>query len=467
MKAFSLTALGIAMMMSLALPMTSLAKPSDSLAKVGQLLGLSKPNPTLVAPTQVATTELATTDAASSDELATDDGTSAHLEVLDTQPNQLHHIEGLHSGRVPLEAISPATLKTFVQAVDLMRREYVEPVNDEALFYHAINGMLNRVDRNAEFLDEQAFENLQSFTSGNVAGVGLKAVWQNKDAHWVVTEVSADSPAKLAGVVTGDYLHQIGDVKLNQSQSENDIVQLLSGIAGTSVDVTFSRAGRSKQTVNLLRNQIQKTSIELLMRDGIAVIKLPVFQNNTRQEILDHIAGIDQPIHGIVIDVRNNPGGVLDSAVDVASLFMRKQVVTQVKNRNGIERVLETQGSPLLEAMPVIVLQNRYSASASEVLASALQSHKRGLVVGETSYGKGSIQSVIPIGNKQGIKLTTAYYLTPGGEKIDKIGVIPDVGFETASVGDGTDWLNLALDLMNQGRLPSGEGIEFSSVGGL
>ncbi len=466
MKPSSLTALGVAMMMALAVPMSSSAQMPDSLVKVGQLLGLSKPNPALPAPIQVATTESAATDdIAPLDELTADNDTATNLEVLDTQPNQLHNIEGLHSGRVPLDAISPTTLKTFVQAVDLMRREYVEPVNDEVLFYHAINGMLNRVDRNAEFLDAKAFANLQSFTSGNVASVGLKALWQNKDAHWVVTEVSPDSPAKLAGIAVGDYLHQIGDVKLNQNQSENDVVQLLSGISGTSVDVTFSRAGRSKQTANLLRDQIQKTSIEVLTRNGIAIIKLPVFQNNTRQDILEHIARINQPVQGIVIDVRNNPGGVLDAAVDVASLFMRKQVVTQVQNRNGIERVLETQGSPLLEAVPVIILQNRYSASASEVLASALQTHQRALVVGETSYGKGSVQSVIPIGNNQGIKLTTAHYLTPKGEKIDKIGVVPDVNFEV-SAGDEADWLTLTLDLMDKGKLPDGEGIEFSPVGG-
>ena len=119
----------------------------------------------------------------------------------------------------------------------------------------------------------------------------------------------------------------------------------------------------------------------------------------------------------MVIDLRNNPGGVLDSAAEVASLFMRKQVVTQVQNRSGIERVIETHGSPVLESMPVIILQNRYSASAAEVLASALQTHGRAMIVGEASYGKGSVQSVIALGNHQGIKITTAHYLTPNGKK--------------------------------------------------
>lgn len=466
MKPSSLTALGVAIMMALAVPMSSSAQMPDSLVKVGQLLGLSKPSPALPAPIQVATTESAATDVAPLDELATDNGTATNLEVLDTQPNQLHNIEGLHSGRVPLDAISPTTLKTFVQAVDLMRREYVEPVNDEVLMQNAISGMISRIDRNAEFLDAKAFANLQSFASGNVASVGVEAVWQPNDAHWVVTKVVADSPAKEAGIVVGDYLHQIGDVKLNQSQSANDVAQLLSGISGTNVELTYSKAGRSKRTVTLMRNQMQKSNIEVVLYNGIAVIKLPVFQNNTRQDILDRISQINTPVYGVILDLRNNPGGVLDAAVDVASLFMKKKVVTQVENRNGIERVLETQGSALFETLPTIVLQNRYSASAAEVLASALQNYGRALVVGETSYGKGSVQSVVPIDNNQGIKLTTAHYLTPKGVKIDKVGVVPDVSFESTPDVSNADWLQLTLDLMQQGRLPDGEGVRLSITGG-
>lgn len=374
------------------------------------------------------------------------------LDALEVKPNQLHTIDGLHTGHVPLNAINPSTLKTFVQAVDLMRREYVEVVDDELLLSNAIAGMLSRIDRNAQFLDTKAFANLNSFTTGKVAGVGLKATFQAEDGYWVVTDVALDSSAKNAGIAMGDYLHQIGDIKLNQSQSENDITQLLSGIVGTNIDVTYSRAGRSKQTVNLLRNQLQKSNIEVLLQNDIVVIKLPVFQNNTRQEIINHILAIETPIQGVVLDVRNNPGGVLDAAIGVASLFMRKQVVTQIQNRNGVERVLETQGSPMLESVPVIVLQNRYSASAAEVLSSALQAHQRATIMGETSYGKGSIQSVIPIGQNQGIKLTTAHYLTPNQTKIDKIGVIPDIVLEPMNrdlLGVATDvWLQRGLEFL-------------------
>lgn len=432
----------------------SYAQTPKTLTKIGQFLGFGdKSGQVEITPAQLDDVP----------QTVPDDGS---LDVLGTQPNHLQGIDGVHLGKVPLQTIAPNTLKSFVQAVDLMRREYIYEVDDETLFAHAINGMLSKTDKNAEFLNASALANLQSFTDGNVAGVGMKATWQAKDNHWVVSEVAVGSPAALANIALGDYLHQIGEIKLNASHSENDIAQLLGGIAGTSVDVSFSRAGRSKQTVTLSRSLLEKSSVEVLTQNGVVIIKLPVFQNNTRQQILDSIAHIGTPVQGIVLDLRNNPGGVLESAVDVASLFMRKQVVTQVANRHGVERVLETQGSALFDVVPTIVLQNRYSASAAEVLASALQSQHRALIVGETSYGKGSIQSVIPIGNNQAVKLTTAHYLTPKGAKIDGVGVVPDVHFETVSVGDGEDWLQLTLNLMEQGKLTNSEAVEFSPVGG-
>lgn len=392
------------------------------------------------------------------------------LNALDSKPNVLHGIEGLHQGRVPLGAVSPNTLKTFVSVIGLVRREYVQETSDEALFENAMSGMLTKLDRNAEFLDETAFANLQSFTAGNVASVGLTVAWQEADNHWVVTAVAEGSSAQKAGVVVGDYLHQVGETKLIGSQTANDITQLLNGIAGTQVDLTVSRAGRSKRTVSVQRTQVMKTNIETTMYDGVAVIKLPVFQNNTRQQILDSLANANTPITGIILDVRNNPGGVLESAGAVASLFMRGQVVAKVSGRNGIERVLNTEGSPLLAEIPVMILQNRYSASAAEVLASSLQVQKKALIVGETSYGKGSVQTVIPIGDNQAVKLTTAHYLTAKDGVIDGVGVVPDVAFSTQSAEIPTQfatndaWLQQSLILMGQAKLE--EGIKFDPVGG-
>lgn len=388
------------------------------------------------------------------------------LGVLDSQPNVLHGIDGLHQGRVPLNAISPNTLKTFVSVVDLVRREYPDQKNDDELFYHAINGMLTKVDSHAEFLDAKAFNNLQSFTTGNVGDVGITAVWQEDAGRWVVTKVEAESSATKAGIAIGDYLYQIGDVRLTGSQTQNDVAQLLSGILNTKVDVTFSKAGRSKLTKTLERTHSTQSNIEILVRDGIVIVKLPVFQTNTREQILNGVSSAGIPVQGMIIDVRNNPGGVLDSAVDVASLFMRNEIVTQVEGRHGIERVMHTSGSPLLDEIPLLILQNRYSASAAEVLASGLQTQGRALILGEVSYGKGSVQSIIPIGDNQAVKLTTAHYITATGEKIDKIGVKPDVTFPQVDHQDGLidEWLERALTIMQEGKLATG--VEFAPVGG-
>lgn len=388
------------------------------------------------------------------------------LGVLDSQPNVLHGIDGLHQGRVPLNAISPNTLKTFVSVVDLVRREYPDQKNDDELFYHAINGMLTKVDSHAEFLDAKAFNNLQSFTTGNVGDVGITAVWQEDAGRWVVTKVEAESSATKAGIAIGDYLYQIGDVRLTGSQTQNDVAQLLSGILNTKVDVTFSKAGRSKLTKTLERTHSTQSNIEILVRDGIVIVKLPVFQTNTREQILNGVSSAGIPVQGMIIDVRNNPGGVLDSAVDVASLFMRNEIVTQVEGRHGIERVMHTSGSPLLDEIPLLILQNRYSASAAEVLASGLQTQGRALILGEASYGKGSVQSIIPIGDNQAVKLTTAHYITATGEKIDKIGVKPDVTFPQVDHQDELidEWLERALTIMQEGKLATG--VEFAPVGG-
>lgn len=395
---------------------------------------------------------------------------SPTLDALGSSPNTLHGVEGLHQGRIPLGAVSPNTLKTFVSVVDLVRRDYVSEVNDELLFEYAMSGMLTKLDRNAEFLNETALANLQSFTAGNIASVGIVATWQDADNHWVVSSVTEGSVAQQAGIAVGDYLHQIGETKLGQKQTTNDITQMLGGIAGTQVDVTFSKAGRFKQTTTLQRTQVLSTNIETLIYDGVAVIKLPVFQSNTREQILNSLARTNIPIQGIILDVRNNPGGVFESAGQVVSLFLRGQTVAKVSGRNGIERVLSTEGSPLLEALPLMVLQNRYSASAAEVLTSSLKDQKRALIVGETSYGKGSVQSVIPIADSKAVKLTTAHYLTANEKPIDKVGVVPDVAFRVSLTSDVVqsdttdDWLQQALVLMNKAKLQTG--IKFDPVGG-
>lgn len=466
------TLLASMMALSISIPMTSHAQLPKAIStpinKVANLLGFGDDVQADSGLDVEAETGGQMTDG---EQINSQDPTSLELDALESKPNTLHGIEGLHQGRVPLGAVSPNTLKTFVSVVDLARRDYVEEVSDEKLFENAMSGMLTGLDSHAEFLDKEAFANLQSFTAGNVANIGLSAVWQADEEHWVITDVHEDSSAKRAGVKVGDYLHQVGNTKLSDSHSENDIRQLLNGIAGTQVDIVISSAGRNKRRLTVQRNEVLKSNVEISIVGGVVIIKLPVFQNNTRQQILESLGQAGVPISGVILDVRNNPGGVLESAGAVASLFMRNQTLVQVAGRQGVERELRTEGSPLLIDLPVMILQNRYSASAAEVLASSLQSQKRALIVGETSYGKGSVQSVIPIGDGQAVKMTTAHYLTVDGKKIDGVGVVPDVALDrsaklapTMMVISGDMWLSQALILMDGAKLEIG--VDFAPVGG-
>ncbi|MGM8909290.1 S41 family peptidase [Psychrobacter sp. 1U1] len=363
--------------------------------------------------------------------------------AVDTVEDDLSDIPA-DVAQVSLNAISPETLKTFVAVVDLVRRQYVDPVNDEALFDNAMSGMLTKLDSHAEFLDAEAYENLRAFTEGDVGDVGLKAVYKPDEGYWVVTDIVDESPADKKGITVGDYIHQIGEFKVDGDRQSDDVEQLLNGIAGTQVDVTVSKAGRRKRVITLQRNNTHQQDIETRLVNGIAVIKLPAFQNNTREKILQSLTSLDAPITGILLDVRDNPGGVLTSAVKVASLFMNDTDVVQVKSRQSELRTLSTQDTALLKSLPVVILQNRYSASAAEVLASSLQTQKRATIVGEVSYGKGSVQSVIPLNNEQAVKLTVAHYLTAAGKKIDKIGVQPDIALS----GNERTWEQQAIDVL-------------------
>ncbi len=356
----------------------------------------------------------------------------------DETPEEVAHVS--------LNAISPETLKTFVAVIDLVRREYIDPVNDEALFNDAMSGMLTKLDSHAEFLDVEAYENLRAFTQGDVGDIGLRAEYQPKVGYWVVVDVISDSPADKKGITVGDYLHQIDDFKLDQDKQSNDIEQLLTGIAGTQVNIIVSKAGRRKSTITLQRNNSHPQTIETKLIDGIAIIKLPAFQNNSREQILQSLTKLDGSVKGVLLDLRDNPGGVLASAVKVASLFMNDVDVVQVKGRQGDPRVLSTKDAAMLKSLPVVILQNRYSASAAEVLASSLQEQKRATIVGEVSYGKGSVQSVIPLDNEQAVKLTVAHYLTAAGKKIDKIGVQPDITLS----GNENTWEEQALAVLRQ-----------------
>lgn len=347
---------------------------------------------------------------------------------------------------VPLGAISPLTIAKFVKVIDTVRKEYSKNIDDEQLFNNAITGVLNQLDPYSEFLNSEAFENLRLFTEGDIGSIGVQVSFHPEDKMWVFDEVIANSPASEKGIQTGYYLHQINDNKLNAEQTQQDINQLLSGIAGTQVRLTVSDSGRRKQTITVQRSLVEQQSVLAKVEQGVLVVQIPVFQNNTQQQFIRAVSAVDKPFFAVILDLRNNPGGVMSSANDIASLFMDKKVLVQVKDRNGLQEVMHTYANARLKDVPLVVLQNRYSASASEVLASSLQENKRAKIYGETSYGKGSIQSILPINDKEALKLTVAHYYSATGKQIDGVGVKADYQL----VGNENYWEEQVLAIMSQ-----------------
>ena len=343
--------------------------------------------------------------------------------------------------QVALGAVSPVTVEKFVKMIDIIRQNYVTNVDDEYLFANAMAGTLAGLDPYSEYLDANAFENLRLFTEGDIGSIGVSVSFHADVDSWVFDDVLPNSPAAKAGIQRGNYLHQINDNKLDNTRTSQDVDQLLTGIAGTTARLLVSDKGRRKHLVVVQRTLVQQQAMSTNIINGVAVVQIPVFQNNTQQQFLMALTKLNQPFNMLVLDLRNNPGGVLSAANDIASLFMNDKVVVQIKNRQGIQEVIRTHGKAQFADLPLVVLQNRYSASAAEVLASALQNNQRAKVYGETSYGKGSIQSIVPINDSEAVKLTVAHYYSSKGEKIDGVGVKPDVTLTGAETG----WLDKVL----------------------
>lgn len=343
--------------------------------------------------------------------------------------------------QVALGAVSPVTVEKFVKMIDIIRQNYVTNVDDESLFANAMAGTLAALDPYSEYLDANAFENLRLFTEGDIGSIGVSVSFHADVDSWVFDDVLPNSPAAKAGVQRGNYLHQINDNKLDSTRTSQDVDQLLTGIAGTTARLLVSDKGRRKHLVVVQRTLLQQQAMSTNIINGVAVVQIPVFQNNTQQQFLMALTKLNQPFSVLVLDLRNNPGGVLSAANDIASLFMNDKVVVEIKNRQGIQEVMRTHGKAQFADLPLVVLQNRYSASAAEVLASALQNNQRAKVYGETSYGKGSIQSIVPINDNEAVKLTVAHYYSSKGEKIDGVGVKPDVTL----TGAETSWQDQVL----------------------
>ncbi|STX28054.1 carboxy-terminal protease [Legionella beliardensis] len=348
------------------------------------------------------------------------------------------------TSRVPMEDV-----QRFSNAINEIKKYYVKPVDDKQLFDNAIRGMLTGLDPHSDYLNEEEFKDLQTATSGEFGGLGIE-VTMEEGVVKVVTPL-VDTPAFRAGIKAGDYIIKLGN-KSVQGISLKDAVESMRGKEGSTIDLTILRKGETKPLVfSLVREKIIIKSVKSKLLDGkYGYIRLTQFQSMTSQDMEKAIAQLKQEaggkLKGLILDLRNNPGGLLDSAIQIADDFINNDkqgeeemiVYTQGRLPGSKFTALANPGD-ILDNAPMVVLINNGSASAAEIVAGALKDNKRAIIVGTQSFGKGSVQTVLPLDDKRAIKLTTALYYTPSGTSIQAKGITPDIVIEEVEVAKNDD----------------------------
>jgi len=353
---------------------------------------------------------------------ATEIQTAPLAEPVDADSEAVDAASLLEHDSVPIES-----LRVFASVYERVRQNFVEPVSDEQLFDNAMGGLLSRLDPYSEFLDPQSYTRLLAFTEGDIAHTGLQV--KSVTDTWQISQVTINSPAAQADIQVGDTLLRI-DGKSTRTLSQQDIEQMLRGTIGSSVRLTIGRPSVRNRELSIRRIAPEAHAVRYTVRsDGIVVLSMRAFQAHTGQQVLDVLEPLYQQgaIRGLVLDVRDNPGGLLSSAVEIADYFLGGGVIVSTKGRGEPEQRYQAISEQRFADIPIMVLINRYSASAAEVLAGALQDHGRAKIVGQTSYGKGSVQKLWPIEGGRAIKLTVSRYYTPKGRMIEGLGIVPDV----------------------------------------
>lgn len=330
------------------------------------------------------------------------------------------------SEKLPLQE-----LRVFAEVFGRIKSEYVEQVDDEKLLKYAIRGMLSGLDPHSSYLDEKEYRDLQVGTSGEFGGLGIEVGME--DGFVKVIAPIDDTPASRAGIKAGDLIIRIDD-KPVKGMSLSDAVNIMRGEPGTSIVLTILREELDRPfNLDLERAIIQVASIKgRTLEPGYGYVRISHFQSRTTEDLLAALSELeaanDGKLKGLVLDLRNNPGGILNSAVGVSDAFLVKGVIVYTKGR-GEDAELQFKAGPddVLKGAPLVVLVNDGSASASEIVAGALQDHKRAIIMGKPTFGKGSVQTIVPIDNTTALKLTTARYYTPSGHSIQAHGIKPDI----------------------------------------
>jgi len=346
---------------------------------------------------------------------------------------------GVFAERESVQATLPVEeLRTFSDVFGRIKNDYVVDVDDKELIENAIRGMLSGLDPHSAYLDAEQFTELQVGTTGQFGGLGIEVGMENGFVK-VIAPID-DTPAQRAGVKAGDLVIRLDDTPV-KGMTLNEAVKIMRGKPGSDIELTIVREGVDQPLkINITRDIIKVKSVRARMLEpGFGYLRISQFQSKTAENMIAAIEKLKKenkdPLQGLVLDLRNNPGGVLNGAVAVSDAFLKKGMIVYTEGRIADSR-LRFNATPddVIDGAPLVVLVNQGSASASEIVAGALQDHKRAIIVGVKTFGKGSVQTILPLSSESALKLTTARYYTPSGKSIQAEGITPDIELESIEV---------------------------------
>ncbi|MEJ2179736.1 MAG: S41 family peptidase [Gammaproteobacteria bacterium] len=329
-------------------------------------------------------------------------------------------------------------LRSLTEVFGRIKQDFVEPVTDKTLLENAIRGMLSGLDPHSTYLDAEGYKDLQVGTTGEFGGLGIEVGME--DGFVKVISPIDDTPAQRAGVQAGDLIVRL-DSKPVKGMTLHQAVNIMRGKVGTDIVLTIVREGEDKPLeITITRDTIKVQSVKgRVLEDGFGYVRISQFQSHTGENLAKQIGKIREEskgkISGLILDLRNNPGGVLNAAVEVSDAFLEKGLIVYTQGRiPDSELKFSATPNELIDGAPMIVLVNGGSASASEIVAGALQDHKRAIIMGTQTFGKGSVQTILPLKNNTALKLTTARYYTPSGRSIQASGIVPDIELDRIKI---------------------------------
>ena len=334
----------------------------------------------------------------------------------------------------------------FGEVLDKINKEYVDEVNQNEMMDSAINGVLQSLDPYSSYMSPEMYESMQTETSGEFGGLGIE-VGMEAGVVKVISPID-NSPAYKVGVKAGDYIVKINDVQV-QGKSLNEAVELMRGPVNSDIEITVRRPGTKKSLIfKITREIIKIQSVKTKLIENVGYIRLTAFNENSSDQIKKKIKEFkkNKKVTKYILDLRNNPGGLLSQAIKISDFFLDDGEIVSTKSRKTFEnRKWFAKKGDIISGNTLFVLINSGSASASEIVAGALKDHKRAILIGENTYGKGSVQSIIPMKNKGAIRLTVSKYYLPSGDSISEVGVSPDI-----EVAESTDEFRIDTDTDNQ-----------------